>query len=145
MTQQREKYKTEWNAPKPFICLECGELHQPKFGDKRDKYCSDKCMNKNINRNQHHIRRCKIKTQFKDKVYKIRIFKRDNFRCQICGKKVAMNKKAPSPYSPSIDHIIPLVKGGTHEPKNVRLVHFICNSIKSANISKHGDQLYLFG
>jgi len=35
------------------------------------------------------------------------------------------------PMSLSIDHIIPLANGGTHEPKNVQIAHFICNSIKS--------------
>jgi len=43
-----------------------------------------------------------------------------------------MSLKAPHPLSMSIDHIIPLSRGGTHEPDNVQLAHFICNSIKCA-------------
>jgi 5-methylcytosine-specific restriction endonuclease McrA len=70
---------------------------------------------------------------------------RDNGICQICGKKIATKQRAPHPYSASLDHIIPLAKGGTHEPKNVRLVHFICNSLKGDRTSVYGDQLLLFG
>jgi 5-methylcytosine-specific restriction endonuclease McrA len=38
-----------------------------------------------------------------------------------------MKKKAPDPMSPSLDHILPLSKGGTHEPRNVQLAHLGCN------------------
>ena len=33
---------------------------------------------------------------------------------------------------PTIDHIVPLVKGGASERHNLALAHFICNSIKGA-------------
>ena len=52
-------------------------------------------------------------------------------------------KEAPHPMSLSIDHIIPLSLGGTHEPKNVQVVHLICNSTKSNNIVAGGEQLRL--
>jgi len=145
LKKQREKYKCEWVAPPPLECRECGKMHQPVFGDKRELYCSDKCQKRSIKRNAHHLRRRRLKDGFKQTVYKSRIWKRDNYKCQICGKKVALKQKAPHPYSPSLDHIIPLSKGGTHEPKNIRLVHFICNSLKSDNVSCGGDQLLLFG
>jgi endogenous inhibitor of DNA gyrase (YacG/DUF329 family) len=130
---------------KEHICNECGNTFIPEYGNKRRGYCSRQCMNRSINRNAHHIRRIRLKNGFIESVYKARIFKRDNGMCQICGKKVSIKQKAPHPYSASLDHIIPLAKGGTHEPKNVRLVHFICNSIKSDGVSNGGDQLLLFG
>lgn len=34
----------------------------------------------------------------------------------------------------TIDHIIPLSKGGTHTYNNVQLAHYICNSKKSDKI-----------
>ena len=39
--------------------------------------------------------------------------------------------KTLHPLSPTIDHVIPLSKGGTHEPGNCRLACFRCNAIKS--------------
>jgi hypothetical protein len=70
------------------------------------------------------------------------ICKRDNWVCQICGKKVNPKYKWPHPLSASIDHIIPISKGGTHERKNLQLAHLECN------LKKHNgghDQLRLIG
>lgn len=139
----RDSVKTK---PKQEVeCAECGKVFMPEYRNKRTVYCSDVCMNRSVGRNAHHARRIRFKDGFIERVYKARIIKRDNGMCQICGKKVALKHKSPHPFSPSLDHIIPLAKGGTHEPKNVRLAHFICNSLKSDGVSDGGDQLLLFG
>ena len=72
----------------------------------------------------------------------LEIFMRDGWRCQICGGKIRQYKKTPHPHSPTIDHIIPLAAGGTHERKNVQAAHFICNSEKG---TRGNDQLLLIG
>jgi 5-methylcytosine-specific restriction endonuclease McrA len=36
--------------------------------------------------------------------------------------------------SPTIDHILPLARGGTHEPSNVQAAHFGCNAAKGARV-----------
>jgi 5-methylcytosine-specific restriction endonuclease McrA len=59
------------------------------------------------------------------------IFQRDNFLCHICGAPIDMNAPAPLPYSPSIDHVIPIKHGGADASYNVMASHFICNSKKS--------------
>ena len=48
------------------------------------------------------------------------IYRRDRGKCGICGRVVA-------PKDITLDHILPLVRGGTHEPANVRLAHHLCN------------------
>jgi 5-methylcytosine-specific restriction endonuclease McrA len=67
------------------------------------------------------------------------IFERDGYRCQICGKKT--RGKYPAPSSPSLDHIIPLSKGGSHTWDNVRCAHFGCNARKRAGAAN--DQMLL--
>lgn len=44
---------------------------------------------------------------------------------------------------PSIDHIVPLSQGGTHELANVQLAHYRCNLSKNNRGS--GEQLLLIG
>jgi len=52
------------------------------------------------------------------------IYARDRGRCGICGDEVE-----PALYS--IDHVVPLVQGGAHEPSNWQLAHRRCNSRKN--------------
>lgn len=70
------------------------------------------------------------------------IFLRDNWVCGICGRKINKRLKYPNPLSASIDHIIPLSKGGNDNPVNVQASHLRCNVGKNA-INK--SQLRLFG
>lgn len=58
------------------------------------------------------------------------IYKRDRWKCGICGLRVNVKLKHPHPYSPSLDHIVPLSKGGSHTPENVQLAHLRCNLSK---------------
>lgn len=53
--------------------------------------------------------------------------------CQICGEKVNDNDIENGHIKrlyPTVDHIIPLSKGGTHTWNNVQLAHMCCNAGK---------------
>lgn len=72
------------------------------------------------------------------------LIKRDKGICQLCGLPVddkdIENGHAKGLY-PSLDHIIPLSKGGTHTWNNVQLAHMACNSGKCDRYvinGKHG-------
>ena len=55
--------------------------------------------------------------------------------CAICGKPVDFNLKYPHPLSPTLDHIIPLAKGGhPSDINNLQLAHRCCNRAKSDKI-----------
>lgn len=61
------------------------------------------------------------------------LIKRDNGICQICGGAIditAIDKGHALGDYPSLDHIIPLSRGGTHTWNNVQLAHMRCNSGK---------------
>ena len=66
------------------------------------------------------------------------LFKRDKGVCKICGGLCDWSDIqndngviiAGNNY-PSIDHIVPISKGGSHTWNNVQLAHKYCNSIKS--------------
>ena len=52
--------------------------------------------------------------------------------CGICGKPVDKSLKFPHPLSASIDHIIPVDKGGhPSDISNLQLAHLCCNRKKS--------------
>jgi hypothetical protein len=60
------------------------------------------------------------------------VFARDGFMCGLCGKKTLRRAKHPHPRSPTLDHIVPLSKGGSHSYGNVQCACFDCNSRKCA-------------
>lgn len=65
------------------------------------------------------------------------LIKRDKGICYLCGKEIDRNdfescgkaKRYGSNY-PSIDHVVPISKGGTHTWDNVKLAHMLCNARK---------------
>lgn len=70
-----------------------------------------------------------------------KLYKRDKGICYICGGKcdfedyiVSNNTIICGNYYPSIDHVIPLSKGGTDDWSNLKLAHRICNTIKGNKI-----------
>ena len=55
--------------------------------------------------------------------------------CGICGRPVDKKLPFPNPWSPTIDHIIPVQKGG--DPvnlENLQLAHLACNRAKSTKL-----------
>jgi hypothetical protein len=78
-------------------------------------------------RDYEHKRRAKKNGVGAEKINDTDIYERDKWVCQLCKKKVSKKLKYPNPLSPSIDHIIPLSKGGPHSRANVQLAHLRCN------------------
>lgn len=62
------------------------------------------------------------------------IFERDGWLCQICTEEVDGTLAWPHPRSASLDHIIPIARGGAHEPSNVQCAHLGCNSSKGSKL-----------
>lgn len=55
--------------------------------------------------------------------------------CAICGQPVDKSLKFPDPMSPSIDHIIPIAKGGHPAAlENLQLTHLKCNQSKATKL-----------
>lgn len=75
------------------------------------------------------------------------LYKRDNGICYICGNKCDYedyiyrgNTFIAGNYYPSIDHIIPLNKGGTDDWDNLKLAHRICNCKKHTKVLQGGEE-----
>lgn len=64
------------------------------------------------------------------------IFKTQN-TCGICGKPVDFSIKYPDPLSATVDHIVPIAKGGHPSSlENLQISHFSCNRQKSDKLFK---------
>lgn len=72
------------------------------------------------------IRRRRMKTSTQvEPVSHLVVADRDGWRCAICRGKVTRENW-------SLDHVVPLSKGGAHTYANVVLAHRRCNSLRGA-------------
>lgn len=93
-------------------------------------------------RDAYHRRRALMKaTSTGEPVLFAEIAERDGWHCSLCKEAVDPLVKWPESKSPSLDHVIPLSKGGVHDPSNVALAHLGCNTAKNNRVD--GEQLPL--
>ena len=65
---------------------------------------------------------------------RIEIFDRDEWSCGICSEPVDSSLAWPDPMSASLDHVIPVSRGGRHVRDNVQCSHLTCNLRKSNRV-----------
>lgn len=109
----------------PALCADCRETR------KRERW-----------QQKNRRRRAALREADSESYTLEEIAERDRFRCQLCCRKVDMRLKSPHPMSPTIDHIVPLAKGGDDTRANVQLAHRRCNTSKGVRGSQ---QLALLG
>lgn len=140
-------------------CEGCGKIFAAHGGR---KYCSPECSRKvnNARSLASTMRRYYSDPAFRDHVIAkaqarrasklglggqeitiAYLMQRDRKRCGLCRKPV--RGKRGTMRGPSMDHIIPLSRGGRHELTNVHLTHLECNLRKHAGGG--GEQLLLVG
>jgi len=83
-------------------------------------------------RNKQKRRALKNNSQVED-FTNLEIFERDKWKCGICGLDVDKSLCYPDKSSASLDHIVPLSRGGSHTKENVQCSHLSCNLKKWAN------------
>lgn len=97
-------------------------------------YCTDQCLN------DAHVATGNFRRRRKDTRMRIEprfsmhdLGERDGWVCGICDEPLDRALKWPDAHSISIDHIIPISKGGPHlAPSNLRLTHLTCNVRRQA-------------
>jgi len=141
--KRRIKGKVERNFKKRKfkVCLHC--LKPLYVGGEHNRFCSDECKY-NYNRPKRKAReiRADAKRRSYLKDYPLidpeDIFDRDEYVCGLCGgmtdKDAVWDASNPPKRYPTIDHIIPLSKGGTHTEDNLQCACHTCNCSKSNKI-----------
>ena len=56
---------------------------------------------------------------------------RDGFVCALCSGPVDLTLNRRSRMGATVDHVVPISRGGLDEWSNVQLAHWICNVKKS--------------
>ena len=137
------------------VCEVCGKQYtlRERMQDGDTRYCRDngccskECLKKRARKAQkirergyrnHKGRARKYGCAFDSSVTLKALIKRNGLRCAICGEMCEPDDHGwtdhTGPKHPTIDHIIPMSKGGGHVWDNVQVAHAICNSIKRDSI-----------
>lgn len=129
--------------PHQVQCCECGETFIKKgMQGKRRPFCR-RCRQKRINKQRRaygdNIRKRAIRFGVERVPYaRENVFERDGWVCQLCNCKLlprwTYHKKSLVPHSrnATIDHIVPMAKGGADAEWNVQACCLACNGKKSA-------------
>lgn len=128
-------------APRTFKAGRCVVCAGHFLSLNMDVTCSSGCQVAHYRAQKQeakHRRRARQRASYVAPVHRYRIFERDNWICQLCGEPISKAENYPSLWSASIDHIVPIAKGGAHEPSNCQAAHFICNSFKSDRLEGVG-------
>lgn len=160
LTYEQQKERVRQRAHERYIknfkseektCKYCGKKFMTEY-KKSKVFCSKECAKKNLRyQTKIHDKRRKglIKNSIMvDKDITLpKLFKRDKGVCAICGGKCDYKDFTEKDgiiivgdNYPSIDHIKPLSKGGTHTWGNVQLAHKLCNSIKCDKIIEQEEE-----
>jgi predicted nucleic acid-binding Zn ribbon protein len=131
------------NPPKVYVLeieqvlplKQCVVCHLSFLAPWPGNFCSQKCEAERY--------RFRSKSRWISDDERPRIYERDAWRCGICGDPVRQDRDVQDWLGPTLDHIVPRSEGGSDDPANLRLAHFMCNSRRGAGGG--GEQLALIG
>lgn len=137
------------------ICPKCGISHTAPFKNTMCKPCAKashkETQRARVRRQGGRLRsvvdRARKHGVYIEVVKPSVVYKRDKWRCYLCGDKV-IKSLVYHPKQATLDHVIPMAKGGSHTYDNIRCCCHECNWRKGTSMPESykskGVQLSLF-
>ncbi len=125
-------------TPETRQCAACGGVFATQD---HGVYCSKQCKREGLYAWMHRQRVELREALTTEKFTRLEIFERDGYRCQLYGLKTRRDVNSRHPLAPSLGHIIPISRGGSHTRANCQCAHLQCNFEKHITIR---SQLRLF-
>lgn len=114
-------------------CAHCGQAmtQRRQTGGPRQRWCSLVCK-----RRHHAQRRTSLKraSGWSGRYTMAEVAARTAWRCHLCDVAVDPTLSGLHPDGPTVDHVLPLSRGGPDTLPNVRLAHRRCNVKRGAKV-----------
>lgn len=146
--------KGETNAP-PCSELNCGrfsaarglcKVHYRRWLRANGLEKSPSSAWNDRSRSNWHARRARMNgAQDGDRVMLADLLERDRATCSACGEHIDVDIAWPDPFSPSIDHTVPVSRGGQHSMANTTAMHLRCNMVKGARLVAVDGTIHIDG
>lgn len=118
-------------------CQVCGGTYA---ATKRQRAtCSPECRaihQRNLDAISRHARRARLRDAETEVFTPLEIFERDRWTCGLCAEPIDPTLRWPDTGSVSLDHIVPLARGGGHTRANCQAAHLGCNAAKGARVTE---------
>lgn len=116
-------------------CPHCDAEFCPLYGNKARRACP--CCEPDFRREQERahkaLRDRRIKATKREAVWPSKVFKRDGWRCQLCGIETPKHLRGTYEHNaPELDHVVPLAGGGEHTYENTQCLCRSCNGWKGS-------------
>lgn len=115
------------------LCGWCESIFDP-HENTRVRMCSELCRKaarRYATRSASRRRKERLAEVESEVFTREEIFDRDEWICQLCRLPVLPEVRSPAPGTASLDHIVPVARGGPHTRANVQLAHLQCNAMKN--------------
>lgn len=112
-------------------CQECDASFTTNRYSSIRKFCSKACCQRAHHRTRRHLERAAERAGEHFTVREIAA--RDGWICHICQRRIPdKGSWTNEDDDPTIDHLVPLSRGGEHTRANVAIAHRLCNSRRGA-------------
>lgn len=128
---RQKKARRDRGLLKVKACVICGTEFNPHG---QQVTCSPHCRRKYAGKICDHRSRAIFYGGEHEKVSRVDVFERDGWVCGVCREPVDPQAAYPDPMSASLDHVVPLSRGGSHTADNAQCAHLACNRRKGCSV-----------
>lgn len=114
---------------------ECKKVHKRKLDRERraERIKSDSKYADKVRANEYK-RKATKKNAYVEYVDRAIVMQRDKWTCHLCRLKIPKKAVWPNGLFGTLDHVMPLARGGLHSYANVKAAHLSCNCSKNDKI-----------
>ena len=145
----RHQIVTANPAPSSTRCDTCSADIAYSGKGRPRRFCSDACGHQSPGfkagrRRGKSTRRARLQGARTETFDPQEVFDRDRWICHLCNRPTLRTVAVPHPRAATLDHLVPLAKGGEHSRANTACACFDCN-VRKGDRTLGPEQLRLLG